>query len=79
MDDEAAWAQRMADRLQPTPGQLATLRGASREDRASTAIRLPRSLLARLDVVCDERMVGRNLVITRAIEMFLDQLPPLEK
>ena len=35
---------------------------------------LPADLVARLDAVCSERMIGRNLVITRAIEQFLPTL-----
>jgi len=42
--------------------------------RIDTSVRLPADLVARLDAVCSERMIGRNLVITRAIEQFLPTL-----
>lgn len=49
-----------------------------KEKRTAVALRLPRSLVARLDQVCDERVVGRNLIVTKAVEEFLDRLPPVE-
>ena len=47
------------------------------DQRIATAVRLPPDLLARLDAVCEERVVSRNLVITKALERFLDSLVPL--
>lgn len=41
----------------------------------STSLRLPRDLADRLDAIAEERLVGRNLLIVRAIEEFLDVLP----
>lgn len=46
--------------------------------RKSTAFRIPEVLLERLDIECDQRCVGRNLMVTRAIEDFLDRLPSIE-
>lgn len=37
----------------------------------------PTALLEQLDQVCDERLVGRNLVITRAVESFISRLLPV--
>lgn len=37
-------------------------------DRANTSVRLDRDLLDRVEVQCRERMIGRNLFITRAVE-----------
>jgi len=46
-------------------------------NRTSITVRLPDALVARLDAACDERVVGRNLIVTRAVEHYLDRLPPL--
>lgn len=59
------------------PVEVVTVKPA-KEKRMSTAVRLPESLLVRLDMECDARCVGRNLIVTRAIEFYLDNLPPLE-
>lgn len=47
-------------------------------ERKGTAVRLPQTLLERLDAECQARVVGRNFIITRAVEHYLDHvLPPL--
>jgi predicted HicB family RNase H-like nuclease len=44
-----------------------------------TAVRLPESLHDRLRDAALERDVSVNLLITRAIESYLDQLPPVDQ
>ena len=49
------------------------------EPRVPTAVRLPESLHDRLRDAALERDVSVNLLITRAIESYLDQLPPVDQ
>ena len=51
---------------------------ASEEPRVPTAVRLPSSLHDRLHREAAEREVSANLLVTRAIQAYLDQLPPVE-
>jgi hypothetical protein len=47
------------------------------EQRVTTAVRLPESLHARLQHVAAERDVSVNLLVTRAVARFLEQLAPV--
>jgi len=49
----------------------------SDEPRVTTAVRLPESLHDRLRDCALERDVSVNLLVTRAVEAYLDQLPPV--
>jgi hypothetical protein len=62
---------------QPSAPTVSPVVKPAKEARKSTAVRLPESLLIRLDMECDARCVGRNLIVTRAIEFYLDNLPPM--
>jgi predicted HicB family RNase H-like nuclease len=48
------------------------------EKRIPTAVRIPESLHRQLQEVADEREVSVNLIIVRAIEKHLEQLPPVD-
>ena len=48
------------------------------EPRVPTAVRLPESVHHRLRAVAEERDVSANLLVTRAVEEYLDRLPALE-
>lgn len=50
----------------------------SSDDLVHVTVKLPRELVDRLDAECEARVVGRRLVVAKAIESFLDQLLPLE-
>jgi len=45
----------------------------------TTAVRLPASLHDRLRDCALERDVSVNLLVTKAVEAYLDQLPPLDE
>ena len=45
----------------------------------TTAVRLPTSLHDRLRDCALERDVSVNLLVTKAVEAYLDQLPPLDE
>jgi hypothetical protein len=49
----------------------------SDEPRVTTAVRLPASLHDRLRDRALERDVSVNLLVTKAVEAYLDQLPPV--
>jgi predicted HicB family RNase H-like nuclease len=49
------------------------------EQRITTAVRLPESLHARLQAAATERDVSVNLLVTKAIAEFLEQLAPLDE
>ncbi len=49
----------------------------SDEPRVPTAVRLPESLHDRLHREAVERDVSANLLVTKAVEAYLDQLPPV--
>lgn len=49
------------------------------EPRVPTAVRLPESLHDRLHREATARDVSANLLVTRAIQAYLDQLPPVEE
>ncbi|MCB0986221.1 MAG: toxin-antitoxin system HicB family antitoxin [Microthrixaceae bacterium] len=48
------------------------------EPRVPTAIRLPATLHQRLHAIAAERDVSANLLVTRAVESYLDHLTPLD-
>lgn len=45
--------------------------------RISTAIRFPVEMHARLDTAATERDVSINYLVVRAVERYLDAMPPL--
>ncbi len=47
-------------------------------DRLTTSIRLPKAMIERLDEQATSREVGRNWLITRAVERYLDHLETIE-
>lgn len=47
--------------------------------RAATALRLPVELKERLEAAALERDVSQNLIAERAIERYLDSLPPVDE
>ncbi|HPU38111.1 MAG TPA: toxin-antitoxin system HicB family antitoxin [Microthrixaceae bacterium] len=47
----------------------------STERRIATAVRLPESLHRRLQVAASDRDVSANLLITKAVDEYLDRLP----
>ena len=51
----------------------------SDEPRVPTAVRLPESLHDRLHREALERQVSANLLVTKAVEAYLDQLPPVDE
>ncbi len=48
------------------------------EKRIATAVRLPESVHRRLHQAASDRQVSANLLVTRAVNEFLDQLAPAE-
>lgn len=68
MGDDAAEARRVIwEGLTPPYGTEST-------ERAATSVRLPVDLLDRLNALAKARMVGRNLLVTAAIERFLNEM-----
>lgn len=51
----------------------------SEEPRVATAVRLPESLHRRLHRAASDRDVSANLLVTRAIDEFLDRLPDADR
>lgn len=49
------------------------------EPRVPTAVRLPESLHDRLHREATARDVSANLLVTRALETYLDKLPPVDE
>ena len=49
------------------------------EPRVPTAMRLPESLHERLCAAARERDVSVNLLVNRAVEAYLDHLPPVDE
>ena len=47
----------------------------SDERRIATAVRLPESVHRRLQAAARDRGVSANLIVTRAVEEYLDRLP----
>jgi metal-responsive CopG/Arc/MetJ family transcriptional regulator len=45
-----------------------------REGHLNFQVSLPAELVDRLNAICEQRMVGRNIVVVRAVEFFLDKL-----
>lgn len=43
------------------------------------SVRLTPELVRRLDEVCEQRMIGRNLLISKAVENMLDRLAPVDE
>ncbi len=50
----------------------------AKEPRTPTALRLPDSLRARVQQVADERGTSFNHLVIKALELYLEVLPPLE-
>lgn len=50
----------------------------SKPDRKSVSFTLREDLVGRLDAEADARVVGRNLLVEKALEGYLDALPPLD-
>lgn len=51
----------------------------SEEPRIATAVRLPESLHRRLHVAAGDRDVSVNLLVTQAVNEYLDRLPSADK
>lgn len=51
----------------------------SNERRIATAVRLPESLHRRLQLAACERDVSANLLITKAVDDYLERLPSADK
>lgn len=49
------------------------------EKRVTTAVRLPESLHDRVKEAADDRDVSVNLLVTKALEEYLDRLVPAEE
>lgn len=49
------------------------------DGRVQTTLRIDPALLARIDAEAERRVIGRNLLITWALERGLDQLPALDE
>lgn len=49
------------------------------ERRVQTSVRLPEGLHARLHAEAEDREVGVNLMVVRAIEHYLDALVPADQ
>jgi predicted transcriptional regulator len=49
------------------------------ENRVTTAVRLPESLHLRLKAAADDRDVSVNLLVTKALEDYLDRLVPADE
>lgn len=47
--------------------------------RVTTAVRLPQPLHERLAAEAEKRQVSTNLLVTKAIEVYLDQLVPIDE
>ncbi len=45
------------------------------EERVATAVRLPESIHRRLHEAAQERAVSANLLVTKAVEDYLERLP----
>lgn len=48
------------------------------DERTVTAIRLPNSLKKRLTEEAGARMVSLNYIVIRALERYLDEMPPAD-
>jgi hypothetical protein len=49
------------------------------EDRVTTAVRVPKTLHDRARAAAQERQVGVNLLVVRALEDYLDRLVPVDE
>jgi hypothetical protein len=49
------------------------------EERVTTAVRVPKTLHDRARAVAQERQVGMNLLVVRALEEYLDRLVPVDE
>lgn len=50
----------------------------SKEKRTFTALRLPDSLRERVQTVADERGTSFNHLVIKALELYLEALPPID-
>lgn len=48
------------------------------KDRTQVSVRIKKDLAARLDREADARMVGKSLLVEKALEGYLDALPTLD-
>jgi predicted transcriptional regulator len=51
----------------------------SDERRIATAVRLPESLHRRLQLAASDRDVSANLLVTKAVDEYLERLPSADK
>jgi predicted transcriptional regulator len=51
----------------------------SDERRIATAVRLPESIHRRLHLAASDRDVSANLLITKAVDEYLERLPSVDK
>ena len=51
----------------------------SDERRIATAVRLPESIHRRLQLAANDRDVSANLLITKAVDEYLDRLPTADE
>lgn len=51
---------------------------AAKEKRIPTALRLPESLRNRVATAADERGTSFNHMVIKALELYLEYLPPIE-
>jgi len=49
------------------------------EPRVTTGVRLPTSLHDKLSTAARERDVSVNLLVNKAVEAYLEQLPPVDE
>ena len=48
------------------------------KDRAPLAVTISKPVAERLEKEADARMVGKGLIVEKALEAFLDGLPPVD-
>jgi predicted HicB family RNase H-like nuclease len=49
------------------------------EERVATAVRVPKTLHDRVRAAAQERQVGVNFLVVRALEEYLDRLVPVDE
>lgn len=50
----------------------------SSADTTQISVRLAPELVQRLDALCEQRMIGRNLIVARAIARLVDELAAVD-
>jgi hypothetical protein len=81
MRDSARWRARKSA---ISGAAIPTLPGMGRprvhdEPRVTTAVRVPKTLHERVRDAADERGVGVNTLVVRALEEYLDRLVPVDE